>query len=74
MSPCMIHENAPHQLGCDTKKMRPILPTDILLINELQICFIDQRRGLKRMTWAFLAHIACCQTMQFLINKRDQFA
>ncbi len=42
-------------------------------INQPQVGFVDQRRGLQSMAWTFAAHIGLGQAMQFLVNERSQF-
>ena len=43
------------------KEMGPVFPVDMFLIDELQISFIYQSRGLKRVTGILPAHVVVRQ-------------
>jgi hypothetical protein len=53
--------------------MRAVLPVHILLIDQTQIGFVNQRCRLQRVAGSFAAKIPSRQPMQFLINQRQQF-
>ena len=56
MSPRIIDENASHELRCDAKKLRPVLPAHAVLLGELQEeliyravgCSVCSRRSRRR--------------------------
>src|SRR5215469_1187513 len=50
MPPCILHQNAPHYLTRNCKKMGAILPLHALVIDEAHVSFIDQGGSLKAMT------------------------
>jgi hypothetical protein len=52
--------------------VRSILPIDALGINETQVRFVDQRRGLEAMRGPFAAHAPLGDLVQFIMNQRDQ--
>jgi hypothetical protein len=41
-------------------------------IDETQIGFVDERRGLKRVADAFAGHIAMGQEMKLVVHQRHQ--
>ena len=49
--PRPIHQNPPHRLGADGKKVDSILPIGIRSIHQPQISLIHQCTGLKRVVW-----------------------
>src|SRR5262249_24390959 len=54
----VVNEYVPHYLSRDGEKVCPILPLDVLLIDQAQIRFIDESRGLKSMAQSLPSHIA----------------
>jgi hypothetical protein len=52
--------------------MRPILPLDVLVIDQPQISLVDQRRSLQRVPPTFVAHVMVRHPAQFLVNQRHQ--
>ena len=65
----VVNEDAPHRLCSDGEEMRAILPLHIPAINQMQVCFVDQRRGLQRVASAFAVHITLGQMMQLAIDQ-----
>ena len=68
----IFHQNPPHRLRSNAEEMRAVAPRH-LLINQLHIRFIHQRRSLQRMIVAFAAQIVMRQLVQFVIHQRHQF-
>jgi hypothetical protein len=44
MRPRMIDQEPPHGVRGNREEVRPILPFDLTLVNELQVRLVDQRR------------------------------
>ncbi|MCG3159884.1 MAG: hypothetical protein JMDDDDMK_00909 [Acidobacteria bacterium] len=68
----MINQYAPHRLSRDAEEMRPVLPRDVLVINQLQVSLVDQRRCLQRVSFALVAHVMVRHSAQFVVNQRHQ--
>jgi hypothetical protein len=41
MFPGVVDQNAPHQLGCDTNELRPVLPSGVLLVHQLEVRLVN---------------------------------
>ena len=67
-----IHQNAPHEARGHREEVHAILPLDLLDFDQPEIRLVDERRGLKRMPDAFVAHVAPRDTAQFLMDERQQ--
>src|SRR5215510_10388155 len=61
-----------HGLRRYGEEVRTILPLNIFLIYQPQVCFVDERGGLQRMARALTIHMALRHPPQFLINQRHQ--
>ena len=72
-TPDVFHQDAPHGFGRGGKEMATSFPARLAVSDQSQPCFVDQRRGLKRLSRRLLAHLVGCETAQFLINQRQQF-
>lgn len=66
-------EDAAHGLGRGAKKMRAVLPRLIRGVHELEPRFMNERRGLQRVTGGFGRHLVCGHAAQFIVNERQQF-
>lgn len=72
MLPGVIYQNSPHELRRDTIKLGPVLPARILLIDETQIGFIDERGGLQCVSDALFPQVVPGQPAQLAVNERHQ--
>src|SRR5271165_5993152 len=72
LAPCMFDQNAPHQLGRDGKKVRPILPLHALVVHQAHIGLIDQGCSLQQVSRTLALHVMACQAVEFLIDDRGQ--
>src|SRR5262249_29488739 len=61
----------PHQAGRNSEEVRAIL-TGHIAVNQTQVRFVDQSRGLQGMTRSLAAHVVASQASQFVFNDRDQ--
>ena len=52
----MVHEDVPHDASGNRQEMRPVLPRNILGIDEAQIGFIDERRRLQAVPRTLSGH------------------
>jgi hypothetical protein len=69
---CVLHENATNEMGRDSEEMRPILPLDAALIDELKIGIVRQSRGLKRVTWSLPAQVMVGDPAQLSVDFAKQ--
>ena len=49
-----------------------ILTVHILLLDQAQVGFMHQRRGLQQMIGAFASHVIRCEAAQFVIDQRHE--
>jgi hypothetical protein len=52
--------------------MRTVLPLDALYVDQLQVGFVDERRGLQTVPGALPRHTSPCDPMQLTLDERDQ--
>ena len=52
--------------------MRPIGPTDIFLIDQADVCFVDECSGLEGVTFSLAAHVASREPVQLFVDQRIQ--
>jgi hypothetical protein len=68
----VVHENAPHDARRYREEMRAVSPRDSLSVDEPQIRFVDQRSRLERVSNTFAAHAAPRNSMELVMDERDQ--
>lgn len=69
--PCVIYQYPSHDAGSGTVKVRPALPVGLLLVNQTEISFVHQSRGLQRMVGTLMGHEVRRQPPELIIDKRD---
>src|SRR5581483_11195619 len=52
--------------------VQPVFQNQILVAEQLQISFVDERRRLQRVVWPLAPHIARSQRPQLVINEHEQ--
>jgi hypothetical protein len=52
--------------------MRAVLPLHLSDIDELEICLVDERGGLKGVSVALVTHLAPSDTTQFRMDQRNE--
>jgi hypothetical protein len=67
----VINQNLSHHPRRYGKEMRAVSPLHIPAINQPQVCFVDQSRGLQRVASAFAPHITLGQMMQLAMDQRN---
>ena len=67
-----LHQDPSHHLRRDSEEVRAIPPFDSIDVYQPQVRLVHQRRRLQRMIGPLLAHIAPCETVELLIDQRDQ--
>src|SRR6476620_9829722 len=69
---CMIDEYSAHRLRSDRKKVRPVLPVHLTLVDQFQVRLVDQSCRLERVADALASEIVCRLSMQLSVNDRHQ--
>src|SRR6185369_15638582 len=64
----MVDQQATHYLSSNSEKMSAVLPVDPRLIDESQICLMNQRGRLKRVIGSFTPQIIRRKFAQFIVD------
>jgi hypothetical protein len=64
----VVHQNAAHHLGCDSKEMGSVFPIHSLA-NQPQIRFMDETAGLQGIRMALTPQMAAGQAAQFVVKQ-----
>jgi hypothetical protein len=67
----VVDENPAHLASCDREEVRSVLPGDVHF-HELHERFVDDCRGLKRMSGALPAHVAAGTVTEFFVDQRRE--
>ncbi len=68
----VVDEDAAHRLGCDAEEVRAVAPVNRVLVNEPQICFVDERGGLQGVAGPLARELARGDPLQLAIDERQQ--
>jgi hypothetical protein len=68
----VIDQDPPHEPRRHAVKVRTTLPTNPSLLNQLEVCLMDQGGGLKRVILPLSTHVADRQATQLFVDERDQ--
>lgn len=69
---CVVHQDATDGLRRQRVEMRAILPGRVVLSEQSHERFVDQQRGLKRVTFVLTTHRRLGDAMQLRVNQRRQ--
>jgi hypothetical protein len=58
-----IYQNAPHQLSSKREEMAAVLPMHVFLIDQPEICLMDQSSGLQGIPRILTSHVVMGQAM-----------
>ena len=67
-----VHQDAPHDPRRHGEKVPPVLPVDLVNVEQSEIRLIDERRRLQCMVRTLLRHVAPRQAPQLLVDQRHQ--
>ena len=67
-----VDENAAHHLRGDAEKMRAVAPLYAPLIDETEICLVNERRRLQRVSLIFASHGSRGLTMELVVDRREK--
>src|SRR5262245_6196389 len=65
----VIDEDLAHSTRCNAEKVSPILPFDPVLVDQLEICLMHERRRLERMGWRFSGHNGPSDPPKFTVDR-----
>src|SRR5437867_6166923 len=68
----VVDEHLAHRFSGEAEEMLPILPVHLIVINQPEKSFVDQRRRLQRVPTTFFAHLAPRDSAQFVVNQRHK--
>ena len=72
MSAGVIDQDMAHRLRRDTEEMGAVLPFDLALVDEPEVCLADERRRLQWVAGRFAPHVAASHLPQAFIDHRHQ--
>src|SRR5688572_13086606 len=70
--PRVVDEDAAHGLRRCRHEMGAVLPVNALVIDQPQVGFVDQGRGLQAVAGALAPHVVVRQTTEFVVDDRHQ--
>src|SRR6266446_1558683 len=68
-----LNQDAAHGLGGGGEKMRAVCKLRLFVAGQAKPSFVNQRRGLERLTRRFVGHLRRRELAQLLIHQREQF-
>lgn len=68
----VLHQNTPHHLRGYSEKMGPVGKLERRIMEQLQVGFVHQGRGLQSMIGPLVAQMPLRDAMQFGINQFRQ--
>ena len=69
---CAFDENLPHRVCRDTQEVGPILWRELPGAHQAQPGFVDQSRGLQRLSRALASDLVPSDPSQLVVHKRHQ--
>ncbi len=71
VGPGVIHEDAPHHLRGDGEEVGASAPPN-LLIDQADVCLVNDGGALEGMTCAFAPHIVSCEPAQLAVDHGSE--
>jgi hypothetical protein len=68
----VIHEQVAHDARRDREEVCAVLPFEVLLVDEAQVSFVDERRRLQGVARGLPAQVAPGDAAQFVVDHRQQ--
>ena len=72
LRPRDVHEDAPHQPRGHREEVGPVLPVDVLDVDQPEVGLVHQRRGLQAVPAALARQAAPRDPAQFIVYERNQ--
>ena len=63
-----VEQDVPHHLGGHGKEVSAVLPVDIIDLNQLEICLVNQDGSLDRAAGVFILHEAAGQAAELPVD------
>ena len=70
--PCMLDQNASHQLCGDRKEMCTILPANLARAEETEESFVCEGGGLERVSRSLATKLIASETTKLRVNDGNQ--
>jgi len=65
----VIYQHPPHNLRGCCKKMPTVLPVNVLNVHQFEECFMNERGGLKRVTWRLTRHVEARELAKLSVDE-----
>ena len=72
MAARVVDEDAPHHRRRHREEVGAVAPLEAIDIDQPQIRFVDERRGLQRVAGAFGPHVVVRKAVQLVVHDRDE--
>src|SRR5215213_5272985 len=72
VTPRVVDQDTAHRLRRCRHEMGAVLPVHALVIDQPQVGFVDESRGLQAMAGALAPHVVVRQTTEFVVDDRHQ--
>ena len=70
--PRELHQDPPHRPRGHGEEVRAVLPLDSVHIDQTDVGFVDECRGLERVVGALASHVAPGQCVELLVDERNE--
>jgi hypothetical protein len=68
----IVDQDPPHQASCHRKEVYAVVPLDLVHIHQLEVCLMDQRRGVERVPCWLVPEQTVRNAVEFVIQDGDQ--
>ena len=72
LPPGIIDEDLAHGSGRHAEEVRPVFPGRIGMVDELEVGFVHQRRGVERVVFALEIALLARQLVELVVDQRQQ--
>ena len=67
-----VDEDTPHQPRGHRQEVSPVLPVDVLKIDQSEVRLVHERRRVQAVPGTFASHAASGDAPQLVVHERDQ--
>jgi len=71
-APRAVDENAAHRLGGNSKEVGAVLPLHTFVVDQSQVGFVHQRRGLQAVASSLAFQVVVRQTVELVVHDWGQ--
>ena len=72
LGPCIVYQNVAHHPRGDGEELRPVLPADVLPVDQPEVGLVHQSRGLQNMAAPLVRQVNGSHPMQLLLEDGPQ--